>query len=327
MGENTKIQWATHTFNHVRGCEKIAPGCANCYAEALSKRNPGVFGKWGPNGTRVLAAESMWRQPVKWDLDAERRAVLYESDPELDAYERPRVFCASVSDVFEDWKGPILNSRGIEVAVDREGAFSSFDPRRNSSTDRKATMADVRARLSGLWDATQNLDWLVLTKRIENARRMWCSHANTDGRPPSNLFRKNVWLGTSVACRDDLRALDELRKCGDLSRFLFLSIEPLIEELGELDLRGIDWVIVGGESGPHARPCNVDWIRLIVRQCKDAGVPVFVKQLGAKSYSDIDIDDQPIPMARDRHFWTHRDKQGGDPSEWPEDLRVREVPQ
>ncbi len=72
MGENTKIQWTRYTFNHVRGCTKVAPGCANCYAESQSKRNPGTLGAWGPNGTRVLASEAMWRKPVTWNRDAAR---------------------------------------------------------------------------------------------------------------------------------------------------------------------------------------------------------------------------------------------------------------
>lgn len=70
MAENTKIQWADHTFNPWRGCTKIAPGCANCYADAQSKRNPGTLGVWGPNGTRVVASEAMWREPLKWNKAA-----------------------------------------------------------------------------------------------------------------------------------------------------------------------------------------------------------------------------------------------------------------
>ena len=94
----------------------------------------------------------------------------------------------------------------------------------------------------------------------------------------------------------------------------------------------IDWVIVGGESGPNARPCDIAWIRSIVRQCKDAGVPVFVKQLGANSlrtvYGGPAIVDGGIAVHSVSHEFKNKftDPKGGDPDEWQEDLRVREVP-
>ncbi|MEO6326688.1 MAG: DUF5131 family protein [Thermoanaerobaculia bacterium] len=89
MGERTGIAWTDHTFNPWRGCEKVSPGCANCYAATLSKRNPAVLGEWGKGSARVMAAESYWRLPVKWNLDAQKTGI------------RRRVFCASLADVFE----------------------------------------------------------------------------------------------------------------------------------------------------------------------------------------------------------------------------------
>ncbi|MBK7363141.1 MAG: DUF5131 family protein [Micavibrio sp.] len=114
MAENTKIQWATHTFNPWRGCTKVAAGCANCYADAQSKRNPGTLGVWGPHGTRVLASAAMWRQPVKWDHEAGRTRDRwpYGGGRNKGEYVRPRVFCASLADVFEDWKGSVRDSQG-----------------------------------------------------------------------------------------------------------------------------------------------------------------------------------------------------------------------
>ncbi len=90
MAEITGIQWTDHTFNPWRGCEKISPACKNCYAEKTAKRNPAVLGEWGLGTARVMAAESYWRKPLKWNRDAEA------------AGERRRVFCASLADVFED---------------------------------------------------------------------------------------------------------------------------------------------------------------------------------------------------------------------------------
>ncbi len=89
----------------------------------------------------------------------------------------------------------------------------------------------------------------------------------------------NVWHGVSVENRKEKHRIDDLRKTPAAIRFL--SCEPLLEDLGELDLTGIHWVIVGGESGNKARPCDISWIRSIVRQCQSANVPVFVKQLGS----------------------------------------------
>jgi protein gp37 len=78
MGENTTIEWCDHTFNPWRGCQKVAAGCANCYAEAQSKRNTGTLGVWGPNGTRVVAAESAWKQVERWERDAKMREESYQ---------------------------------------------------------------------------------------------------------------------------------------------------------------------------------------------------------------------------------------------------------
>jgi len=349
MGENTKIQWAHHTFNPWRGCTKIATGCANCYADAQSKRNPKTLGIWGPNGTRVVASEAMWREPLKWskvaaslpDTIVRPGSLPVEHIP----VERLRVFCASLADVFEDWRMPVVNSRGEQLFVHADGTMDY------EQHGKQASLSDVRARLFRLIDSTPNLDWLLLTKRPENIRRMWCSHVNTDGRPPSRLRRDNVWLGTSIACQEDAdRNIPELLNCRNLAAKLFLSIEPLV---GPVDISSwigcfhessdpnqddhaecaatANWVIVGGESGPNARPCDVAWIRSIVRQCKDAGVPVFVKQLGAKPFVDGSGGERfgwPCGFeVRGGQTWLRlRDTKGGDPSEWPEDLRVREVP-
>ena len=386
MGENTKIQWAHHTFNPWRGCTKVAPGCANCYAETQSKRNPGTLGVWGPNGTRVVASEAMWRQPVKWDRVAAslpRQIVKPGSLPiEYIDVERLRVFCASLADVFEDWPNRVVQSDGSvmwhrsDIGLCSAGQTTVGGVRH----ERLATLDDVRARLFRLIDATPHLDWLLLTKRPENIRRMW-QDIDRDTADMSTLLanhmravnarvaagcvfndpasehvayaaerdriahRPNVWLGTSIACQEDAdRNIPELLNCRNLAAKLFLSIEPLVgpvdlgldtyESPGLYDYRKnvIDWVIVGGESGPNARPCNIAWIRSIVRQCKDAGVPVFVKQLGANSlrtvYGGPAIVDGGIAVHSVSHEFKNKftDPKGGDPSEWPEDLHVREVP-
>ena len=320
MGKQTKIEWTHHTFSPWRGCTKVSPGCAHCYAETMSKRNPAVLGVWGDRGTRVIAAESYWRQPLKWNAAAAK------------AGERRRVFAASLADVFED----------------------------------RPELCSPRQRLFHLIGQTPNLDWLLLTKRPENVgplgvrQQLWYPQ---DGLP------RNVWLGTSVedqACADE--RIPHLLRTPAAVRFL--SVEPLLGPVdlnpawlscdnaetvcpacGEIacDCGSIDWVIIGGESGPQARPCRVSWIRSLVEQCQIASVPVFVKQLGAHIIDRNDAfggwDDQQWPDDLDiyhrveEHIHGFRedhqgadvrmrllDGKGGNPEEWPADLRVREFP-
>jgi len=302
MAENSKIEWTHHTFNPWRGCTKVSPGCANCYAETLSGRNPKTLGVWGPNGTRVVASETMWREPLKWDAKA--------------AGERHRVFCASLADVFEDWQGPMnrgLTDDGHPAVLwhrDDIGICDSGQTTVNMSRgERHATMADVRRRLFRLPTATPNLDWLFLTKRPENIARMmpdakcplckgkggWETGAYSgDCRCGNGLvIRPNVWLGVSVENQEQAdKRIPILLKTPAAVRFL--SMEPL---LGPVDLHlripadtsqpkisgilsGIHWVIVGGESGHGARPMHPDWVRSIRDQCQAAGVPFFFKQWG-----------------------------------------------
>jgi protein gp37 len=268
VGADSKIEWTHHTFNPWRGCTKISQGCEHCYALDLSKRNPSVLGVWGPKGTRVVAAENYWRQPLKWNRDA------------VAAGERHRVFCASLADVFE----------GEETMP-------------GASVD---TVEAARERLWNLIEATPALDWLLLTKRPRNVMHLvpetW-----------RDAFPFNVWLGTSV---EDQAAADEriphlLRVP---ARVRFLSCEPLLGQVdlsrwaragGELldwtpdgdappgdynrtlqqwetrpDNGGISWVIVGGESGPNARPMHPEWARSLRGQCQAANVAFYFKQWG-----------------------------------------------
>ena len=162
--------------------------------------------------------------------------------------------------------------------------------------------------------------FLILTKRPDRMER----YLRTEYRERSVWFAplpngehfngprvwplRNVWLGTSVSTQPEYnRNVAHLLRCRAAVRFV--SLEPLLEDV-EINLGGIAWCIVGGESGPHARPCNVEWIRSVRDQCKAAGVLIFVKQFGtylAKKYL--------LP-----------DSKGGDPSDWSDDLRVREFP-
>lgn len=289
MGEKTEIAWCDSTFNPWIGCQKVAVGCEHCYAEAdFDKRRK--IAKWGPHGTRIKTSEANWRKPLKWNREAQ------------EAGERRRVFCASLADVFEDWSGLVRSSRTIVDEPCPENGFKEhrFNPVLWHRSDigvceagqttvnkvrneRLATLDDLRCDLFALIDATPHLDWLVLTKRPENIRRMWKMVVEPllPDIDPGEWWRQNCWLGTSIATRADAeRNISFLRECRHLAPVLFLSVEPLVEDLGELDLSGIDWVIVGGESGHGARPCHPDWVRNIREQCVNESVPMFFKQWG-----------------------------------------------
>lgn len=264
MAENTKIEWAHHTFNPWIGCTKVGPGCDHCYAE--KERASTLLGvKWGANTPRHRTSDENWKKPGRWNKQAEREGVRYQ------------VFCASLADVFDN-------------AVDREW----------------------RDDLATLILNTPHLDWLLLTKRIGNAGAM-LGAMFLDGPPD------NVWIGATITSQAEAdRDIPKLLAVPAAKRFL--SMEPLLGPVnlrswidddkfrcGEcdhsfnctdeterprlecpmcghdpvmVDQGRIDWVIVGGESGPHARPMHPDWARSLRDQCEAAGVPFMFKQWG-----------------------------------------------
>lgn len=183
---------------------------------------------------------------------------------------RERVFCASLADAFED-------NRQVE---------------------------DWRLDLFRLIFDTPHLDWLLLTKRPQNAipfldDACWpetgCAMFGSDDPFPSN-----VWLGTSV--EDQVLADERISQLATIpAKMRFLSVEPLLGPVTLGDLSQIDWVIIGGESGPNARPMNLEWVKDILAQCREANIPAFVKQLG----------EDWAKKAGAAH------KKGGDPDEWP----------
>lgn len=170
----------------------------------------------------------------------------------------------------------------------------------------------VREQLWALVRATPWLEWQILTKRAERMNRLWPKDA-----PP------NAWAGVSVESAKYQSRIDWLRSVP--ARVRFVSFEPLLGPLENVDLTGIHWAIFGGESGPHARACDIDWIRDGVGDCRRYSVAPFVKQLGAfvigpdhGATSEFDIGS--------RMTMCFEHKKAGDMAEWPEDLRVREFP-
>lgn len=225
MGENTNISWTDNTFNPWEGCQKVAPGCDNCYAEARDQRFTGGQ-LWGPGAVRRVMSDSNWSKPMRWQRQAEARGVPI------------KVFCGSLCD-WADNKAP-------------EGQ---------------------RDRLWAIIRETPMLQWQLLTKRATNIEK-YLPKDWGDGYP-------NVWLGVTVEDRKHgLPRIDVVIEIPAAVRFL--SIEPMLEDLGDIDLSGIHWVIVGGESGPNARRMNTSWVIRVHRHCREQSVPFFFKQWGGR---------------------------------------------
>lgn len=243
MGENSKIEWTHHTFNPWRGCTKVSDGCKHCYAETLSNRFGGKHGAWGPQGQRVIAAESYWRQPIKWNREAAA------------AGERRRVFCASLADVFE---GPETMPAG-----------------------NRRDVLEARHRLFELIEQTDWLDWLLLTKRPQNIMTM-VTAAWRAGYMPSNVWLGTSAEDQQTADERIPHLLQAPATMRFLSCEPLLGEVVLGHWLPHGGWGGdaIDWVIVGGESGHRARPMHPDWARSLRDQCQAAGVPFFFKQWG-----------------------------------------------
>lgn len=304
MAENSKIEWTDATFNPWIGCTKVSPACDFCYAEVSTPaRTLRASGQetWGANAPRKRTSDANWREPLKWNRKAAAEG------------RRMRVFCASLADVFD-----------------------------NQVPD------EWRADLFVLIRATPNLDWLLLTKRPQNIAKML---------PPDwGAGYPNVWLGTTVENQTEAdRRIPHLLNVP--ARVRFLSCEPL---LGPVDLwirpRGaglaqgidaltgigspsltgagrlgfgpsgerarIDWVIVGGESGPGARPMHSDWARSLRDQCAAAGVPFFFKQWGEWApneefthfpRSDAAVHEWLVPGSDliEGHSWRYGKKRAG----------------
>jgi protein gp37 len=221
-------------------------------------------------------------------------------------------------------------------------------------------MYDVRARLFRLIDATPNLDWILLTKRPENVRDMWPKNGFPDAGVPGTLCKHkyfpNVWLLASISDQATAESMvPRLLECRKLCPVLGVSAEPLLGPIKLCDLRRdtedgeafdwlsggqLNWVIIGGESGADARCCDIEWIRDLVGLCKRARVPAFVKQLGCRPLTTLPDGERwpghnwpgsPVQFSGDGFgnfsVLGLTDRKGGDPTEWPVDVRVRQFPE
>jgi protein gp37 len=245
MSDRTRIEWTDATWNPVRGCTKISPGCAHCYAATFAERFRGVPGHPYEQGFDLRLVPEKLADPFLWPAPR-------------------RVFVNSMSDLF--------HADVPEEYVVRVG----------------------RVMQAANWHTYQ-----VLTKRADRMAELLRGPLRFAAELP------NVWWGVSVENRKHgLPRVDLLRSAPAAVRFL--SVEPLLEDLGDIDLTGIDWVIAGGESGPGARKLEAAWVRSLRDRCAEAGTKFFFKQWGGvrKHATGRDLDgrthdDQPAVTAEE----------------------------
>jgi protein gp37 len=221
MSEHSSIEWTDATWNPIRGCTKISPGCAHCYAETFAERFRGVPGHPYEQGFDLRLIPGKLDQPLLW--------------------RRPKmIFVNSMSDLFHE------------------------------DVPDEYIAAVVRVMQLASWHTYQ-----VLTKRSERLRDLLQTTLRSAAEEP------HIWWGVSVENqKHGLPRIEHLRAAPAGLRIL--SVEPLLESLGPIDLSGIGWVIVGGESGPGARPIEESWVLDLRDQCRRAGVPFFFKQWGGR---------------------------------------------
>lgn len=344
MGKGTKIQWCDDTFNCWIGCDKVSPGCAHCYAAvSYTVKMQGI--KWGKGQPRHRTGEDNWKKPLAWNKKpwvcdfcghcmTEEQSKGYKNCPtgfHLAAHHRRRVFCASLADWLDDevpieWLADFLKLIHDTPNLD----WLNLTKRPQNWKGR------ITAAIQDLW-----------SRGLANRDVCRWLEAWLDGRAP-----QNIWIGTTT--EDQQRANERIPELLKIPAHVrFLSVEPMLaqinlgfhlshidrQECGLVDDplaatllqqacdegRGsapsmIHWVIFGGESGPNARGCDVAWIHDGVKQCRAAGVKVFVKQLGAKPYQS------PEHEGATGYALPLKDRKGSDIEEWPADLRIREFP-
>jgi len=268
MGQNTKIEWADHTFNPWWGCAKVSAGCANCYAETFAAR----FGVgWGAQAERRPASEKSWAEPIRWNKAAEREG------------KRARVFCSSMADVFDE-QAP---------AGARERLWGLI----------QATPWLDWLLLTKRPENFHLAPWLEFPnlRPMEPPANVWLG-VSVENQTAAE-WRIPVLLRTPAAIRfvsaEPLLGRVDLKNLGTG----YLKRDALSGMLGgpggialtKDHLPSIDWVIAGGESGHGARPMHPEWARALRDQCQAAGVPFFFKQHGewepsAPVYQDEDAE-------------------------------------
>lgn len=321
--KETKIEWTDSTWNPLRGCSRVSEGCRNCYAENMAARFSGKVIKTDDSGTYedplpYHGLATMTSDGPRWT----GKVVLVKnklSDPLR--WKRPRrIFVNSMSDLFhesvpDEWIDQIF----AVMALSPQHTFQVLTKRADRMHEYFGDSGYGGERWTKVW----------------NARLPMCGKPV----PPMPWPLSNVHLGVSV---ENQEAADERIPLlfATPAPIRWISAEPLLEEINirswllrSADLN-IDWAVVGGESGPGARNFNLEWAGSLIEQARNANVPIFVKQMGSRPrVSNANLFDWPLTTmlygegqeaAGARVAFAN--KKGGDMSEWPESLRVREFP-
>lgn len=317
MSDRSSIEWTDASWNPIRGtkgrhhCVRISEGCKRCYAATMNHRFKGPDYVKGADTPRL--DEKALLQPLKWKTPR-------------------RIFVCSMTDLFMDEHSDEMIDRVFAaIAWSRHHTYQILTKRSRRMRDYSAGMFALSPR-----DRTRRLVGAMYGRRM--------GEHQTDGCCELLWPFPWVWLGVSAENQEraDERIPDLLATPAAVR---FVSAEPLLSDLSFASFLGLDWVIVGGESGPGARPCDVAWIRSIKDQCEALEVPVFVKQIGAnvRDRNDVGFDGEPDDDWNIEDDWrveylsgalyqgdpvrVHlKDKKGGDMAEWPSDLRVRQMP-
>ena len=336
MGDKSAIHWTDATWNPITGCTKVSQGCKNCYAKfqawprlAASKQT--VY--FGRKFEDVQCHPERLEQPLRW---RKPRRVFVNSMSDLFHEDVPFEFIAAVFGVMAAaerhtfqvltkrpermqsfFKWIVMQDRGFEPTPGRLHACSTalgYEAEYHERSDGGPLHTKHGADPVGLWPLPNV--WLGVSVEDQET---------ADGRIP-------LLLDTPAAVRfvsyepalgpvdftlrsHRIDGWDEDWKYDTLSGHEWASPR----DDSEPSSNALDWLIVGGESGPKARPCDVNWIRDAVRQCRDARVPCFVKQIGARPVCTVTDQREPFPIDL-------VSRKGADPNEWPESLRVREYP-
>lgn len=321
MSAGTKIEWTDASWNPVTGCSRVSPGCQHCYAERLTATRLAQQERY--RGLAVIQhGEPRWSNEIR---------VHHEVLTEPLRWRKPRrVFVCSMSDLFHvKVPYPFIDQvfavmLGCAVLTNHRHVFQVL-------TKRSYTLASYFELSSPKkhlrrWAEIGNG---LITLDNEDMCFDECITADTPWPLP------NVWLGVSVEQRYYLNRIDDLRRVPAAVRWV--SFEPLLEHLGSVDLTGIHWAVIGGETGPGARPFNVAWAEDLIDQCRAQGVAVFVKQLGSVAVDGRGACAGCNPRTPDD--CTHcegtiehprrlrlRDRRGKNLADWPRALRIREWP-
>lgn len=267
----TNIEWAQEVWNPTTGCDRISPGCDSCYALAMAKRLKAMgAAKYqldgdprtsGP-GFGVAVHPDALDLPLRWRIP---RRVFVNSMSDVAHPRISRSFAAKM------WAVMALTARHDFLVLTKR-------PQRLATMIGDADFAALVAR-----EATEIIGSTPTRDRRQiDLSGDWTVSPTASGNlcsPPWPL--PNVWLGTSIELNEYCWRADHLRRSPAAVRFL--SLEPLLGPLPDLDLTGIDWVIVGGESGPRHRRMELDWVRDIRDRCQQYSVPLFLKQLGGRT--------------------------------------------